>query len=509
MPRRVSTRREGKQVATPRTQRELNAYDIIVIGGGSGGLVVASGAAHLGARVALVEKKALGGDCLYTGCVPSKSLIASARFAAAVGRAADFGFAPAALQFKDERFASITERVQRVIKTVGERDDAEVFRALGIDVIFGTPRFVSPHELEIATEQDGNPTTRTIKAKRFCISTGSRPAPPPVEGLAETGYITNEEVFHLQQLPASLIVLGGGPIGLELGQSFARFGSRVTVVEMGERLLSKEDEESSAVIERFLRAEGVEILLNAKAVRAARSGEGKTLTIEEDGERRDLHAAEILVATGRRPNIDGLNLEAAGVRYDKERIETDAYLRTSASHIFAAGDVTGHFPFTHMAAYEASVVVRNAFLFWPLMQKVDFRVVPWTTFTEPEVARVGLTEQEARAKYGADGIKIYRTEFAENDRAQAEDDTKGFVKFICTARRNEIVGAHLVGPHAGELIHEVVLAMKQRLPITALGGMIHVYPTLTQVNQKAGLDAVLAQIASYKKLLSYYLRLWR
>ncbi len=487
----------------------MSAYDLIVIGGGSGGLVVAVGAAHLGARVALVEKKALGGDCLYTGCVPSKTLIASARFAAAVGRASDFGFAPTPLRFKDDSFASITDRVQRVIKTVGEHDAPEVFRALGIEVIFGTPRFISPHELEITARQGEDTASYNINAKRFCISTGSRPAVPPIEGLSETGFITNEEIFHLKQLPASLIVLGGGPIGLELGQALARFGSRVTVVEMGDRLLSKEDEEASANIERFLRAEGLELRLNAKAVRARQSGGSKTLTIEEDGQERELHAEEILVATGRHPNIEGLNLEAAGVRYDKKRIITDEYLRTSASHILAAGDVTGHFPFTHMAAYEASVVVRNAFFFWPLLQKVDFRVVPWTTFTDPEVARVGLTEKEAREKYGTHGIRIYRTDFADNDRAQAEDETKGFVKFICTERRNEIVGAHLVGPHAGELIHEVVLAMKERLPVTALGGMIHVYPTLTQVNQKAGLDAVLAKIAAYKKILSYYLRLWR
>jgi len=487
----------------------VSDYDLIVIGGGSGGLVAAVGAAHLGARVALVEKKALGGDCLFTGCVPSKALIASARFAADVRRASDFGFAPTSLQFSGDNFASITARVQRVIKTVGEHDAPEVFRALGIDVIFGTPRFLSPHGLEIESALGAGRSTRTVSAKRFCISTGSRPAIPPVEGLNETGFITNEEVFDLEQLPAALIVLGGGPIGLELGQAFARFGSEVTVVEMGARLLPKEDEEVSATIESILRAEGLNVLLNAKAVRAGQAGGHKTLTIEENGQERELRAAEVLVATGRRPNVEGLNLEAAGVRYDEQRIITDEYLRTSASHIFAAGDVTGHFPFTHMAAYEASVVVRNALFFWPLLQKADFRVVPWTTFTDPEVARVGLTEKEAYREYGKDSIKIYRTDFADNDRAQAEDETKGFVKLICAGRRQEIVGAHIVGPHAGELIHEVVLAMKERLPVTTLGGMIHVYPTLTQVNQKAGLDAVLAKIASYKKLLSYYFRLWR
>ena len=294
-----------------------------------------------------------------------------------------------------------------------------------------------------------------------------------------------------------------------MGQSFARFGSEVTVVQRNGRLLPREDEESSVAIERILRAEGLHVLLNAKVVRVSQADGHKKLTIEENGMERELHAEEILAATGRRPNIEGLNLEAAGVRYDERRIITDEYLRTSVAHIFAAGDVTGHFLFTHMAAYEASVVVRNALFFWPLLQKADFRVVPWTTFTDPEVARVGLTEKEAYREYGKDSIKIYRTDFADNDRAQAEDETKGFVKLICAGRRQEIVGAHIVGPHAGELIHEVVLAMKERLPVTTLGGMIHVYPTLTQVNQKAGLDAVLAKIASYKRLLSYYLRLWR
>ncbi len=481
-------------------------YDLIVIGGGSGGLVAAAGAAHLGARVALVEKLALGGDCLFTGCVPSKTLIASARFAADVRRAADYGFKPSTPQFKDNSFASITSRVQRVIKTVGEHDAPEVFQALGIDVIFGEPRFVSPRELQIDLA-DGQ--TQKIGGRRFCVSTGSRPAIPPIEGLSETGFITNEDVFKMQELPGSVIVLGGGPIGLELGQAFARFGSEVTVVEMADRLLLKEDEESSATIERIMLAEGLKILLNTKAVRANRANRHKTLAIEAEGKTREIQAQEILVATGRTPNIEGLNLETAGVKFDRQGISTDQYLRTSAGHIFAAGDVTGHFPFTHMAAYEASVVVRNAILFWPLRQKTDFRVVPWTTFTDPEVARVGLTEKEASDKYGKEQIKIFRSDFSDNDRAQAEDRIRGFTKLVCTASRSEIVGAHIVGPHAGELIHEVVLAMKKRLPVTALGGMIHVYPTLTQVNQKAALDAVLEKLAGYREPLSYYLSFWR
>ena len=484
----------------------MNSYDLVVIGGGSAGLVVSGGAAQLGARVALVEKKALGGDCLYTGCVPSKTLIRSARFAANVRRAEAFGFAPTSLEFKDRAFASITDRIARVIEAVGEHDKPERFEAWGVEVIFSNPRFVSPKELEL-TDHEG--VKRTIRAKRFCISTGSRPAIPPIEGLKEAGFVTNEEVFHLKKLPETLIVLGGGPIGLELGQSFARFGSEVTVVEMDKRLVPKEDEEVSATIGEIMRAEGLKILLNHKALRAAVANGQKVLTLEQDGEKTQLQAEEILVSTGRRPNIEGLDLEAADVKYDKQRIVTDKYLRTSARHIFAAGDVTGHFPFTHMAAYEASVVIRNALFFWPLLQKTDFRVVPWTTFTDPEVARVGLTESEAKERFGEANVHVYRIDFADNDRAQAEEETKGFAKIICEGRKNEIVGAHIVGARAGELIHEVVLAMKQRLSITALGSMIHVYPTLTQVNQQAGLDAILENLLAYKKWLSYYFRIWR
>ncbi|MBA3715603.1 MAG: FAD-dependent oxidoreductase [Pyrinomonadaceae bacterium] len=484
----------------------MDRYDLIVLGGGSGGLVAGVGAAQLGARVLLIEKKALGGDCLFTGCVPSKTFIRSARFAAEVRRAGDFGFAPIGdLQFKGSDFAAITDRVGRVIKTVGEHDAPEVFRNQGVEILFGSPRFISPHEMEV--EAADNPKQR-VRARRFCISTGSRPATPPVEGLEETGFITNEEVFHTKKLPASLIVLGGGPVGVELGQSFARLGSEVTIVQRGARLLPKDDEEAATELTRCLRDEGINVLLKTEAVCAAQANGHKTITVKENGATRELHAEEILVAAGRRPNTEGLNLEAAGVKYDKQKIVTDEYLRTTAKHIYAAGDVTGHYLFTHMAAYEAALVVRNALFFYPLTQKADFRVVPWATYTDPEVARVGMTEKEAREKYGDGNVRVYRSPFADNDRAHAEEETRGFAKLVCAGRKEEIVGCTIVGAHAGELIHEVVLAMKHRLSASALGGLTHVYPTLTQVTQKAGLDAILASLARYRPVLSRYFA-WR
>lgn len=482
-------------------------YDLIVIGGGSAGLVAAGGSAILGARVALIEKNLLGGDCLYTGCVPSKALIKSARFAHQMRHGATYGFEATEPRFLNDSFASITGRVQDIIKIVEHHDAPEVFEEMGVEVVFGTPQFLNANEIEVVLNEDGE--KRVMRAKRFCISTGSHPFVPPLEGLEETGFITNENVFRLNDLPKRLVVLGGGAIGVEMGQSFARFGSKVTIVEMGDRILSKEDAEVSEFMQTMLTKEGVEILTSYKAVKARKRDDGvKILNVESNGKTQEIEADEIMVSVGRRPNLDGLGLENAGVESEPQRIKTNEYLQTSTKHIYAAGDVTAHFQFTHMADYEAQVVIQNAFVPWPFKKKTDFRVVPWATFTDPEVGRVGMTEAEARKEFG-EGVKVYKVAFEDNDRAQAESAAEGFAKVV--TNKKAIIGATLVGSHAGELIHEFVWAVKQRMKITDLNKIIHVYPTLSKITQAASTEATLDDLRSpfVQKWFKRYLKIWR
>jgi pyruvate/2-oxoglutarate dehydrogenase complex dihydrolipoamide dehydrogenase (E3) component len=482
-------------------------YDLIVIGGGSAGLVAASGAALLGAKVALIEKHLLGGDCLYTGCVPSKTLIKSAKFAHQARAARKYGFQDLEPKFLDDTFASITNRVQSVIEIIEHHDAPERFEKMGVEIVFGTPKFLNPNEIEILLKNSGE--RRVMRAKRFCVSTGSRPFTPPIEGLSDAGFVTNEEVFQLKKLPRRLIVLGAGAIGMELGQAFSRFGSRVTIVETAERILVKEDAEVSRLLAKLFAAEGLKILTETKAVKVRKNEKGeKVVTCEADGKTFDIEADEILAAVGRQPNIDGLDLEKARVEFDKKRVKTNDYLQTSQKHIFAAGDVTGHFQFTHMADYEAQIVIQNAFVPFPFKKKTDFRVVPWATFTEPEVGRVGLIETEAREKFGQ-AVKIYQVSFADNDRAQAESQIEGFAKIV--TNKGKIVGATLVGEHAGELIHEFVWAMKENLKISELNRIIRVYPTLAKITQAIGTEATLEALQSplAQKWFRRYLRVWR
>ncbi len=442
-------------------------YDLVIIGGGSGGLVVASAAAQLKAKVALVEKDRLGGDCLWYGCVPSKSLIHAARVAHEVKNSSRFGIYTNPPEIK---FAEANCHVAQVIKEIEPHDSPERFRGLGVEVIFGSGQFIDKETFEV----DG----RKLTARAFVVSTGSRAAIPPVPGLKEAGYLTNEEVFSLTERPDSLAVIGAGPIGCELGQSFHRLGAEVTIIASRDQIMPKEDPEAAAVVQKEMEAEGIRILTQAR-VKEVKVIDGKKVL--QAGE-HEIAVDEILVSAGRSPNVDSLNLEAAGVEYDKKGIKVNQKLQTTNSKIYGCGDVIGGYQFTHVAGYEAVVALKNA-LFFPL-SKVKYGVIPWATFTDPELARVGMTEEEAKKHYG-DDVQVLKQPFAGVDRAQAEAATAGFSKII-TRGNGEILGAHLVGPSAGELIHEIVLAMSNNLKVSALTG-IHVYPTLSEVNSKAAL----------------------
>jgi len=458
-------------------------YDLVIIGGGSAGLVVASAAAQLKAKVALVERDRLGGDCLWVGCVPSKSLIHTSRIAYEVKHAGRFGIY---CQNPEIEFSKAIGHVQDVINTIQPHDSPERFASLGVEVIFGSGKFVNRHTFEV--------NGRSLKARAFVISTGSRPAVPAIPGLEAAGYLTNEQVFSLTERPDSLAVIGGGPIGCELGQAFHRLGSQVTIIASRDRLLPKEEPEAAAVVQQQFQSEGIHILTQSRVEKVA-VVEGKKHLWAGD---EKIVVDQILLAAGRQPNVESLNLETAGVEVTKSGIRVNDKLQTTNPRIYACGDVIGGYQFTHVAGYEASVVLKNA-LFFPL-SKANYRVIPWATFTDPELARVGLTEQQAREQYGED-VYILKQDFAGVDRAQAEAATSGFAKII-TRGNGEILGAHLVGVAAGELIHEIVLAMSNRLKVSALTSMIHIYPTLAEVNSKAALQLTKQKYAKNPRLQS-------
>ena len=454
-------------------------YDIVIIGGGSAGLVVASAAAQLKAKVALVERHKLGGDCLWFGCVPSKSLIHASRVAYQVKNAARFGIYTEPPEIE---FAKVTGHVQQVIANIQPHDSPERFRGLGVEVIFGEGKFIDKKTFEVDGQQ--------LTARAFVIATGSRPAIPSVEGLHSADFLTNEKVFDLKERPNSLVIIGAGPIGCELGQAFSRLGSNVTIISSKSHILPKEEPEAALVVQKQFESEGINILKEVRAEKVEVVDGKKQVTAGG----KNIIVDEILVAGGRLPNVESLNLEVAGVEVGKPGIIVNEKLQTTNSKIYACGDVIGGYQFTHVAGYEAVVALTNA-LFFPI-SKVNYRVIPWATFTDPELARVGLTEKQAKERYG-DDVCVLKQPFSGVDRAQAEAATTGFGKII-TKGNGEILGAHLVGISAGELIHEIVLAMSHKLPVSALTG-IHVYPTLSEVNSKAGL---LLKKQKYAKNLS-------
>lgn len=453
----------------------MERYDLAVIGGGTAGLVSAAVSAGIGARTALVEQHRLGGECLWTGCVPSKAIIRSAAVLHTLRRAAEFGIDA---QGGRTDFAAVMARVHAIIRTIQPHDSPERFRAMGVDVVEGRARFVSPEEAEVGG--------RRVRSKRWILATGSRTAVPPIPGLEAAGYLTHETLWDLRALPESMLVLGGGPIGIEMAQAFARLGSRVTVVAAATQLLHREDPEIAAVLHRQLEREGVTLLLSAKAT-AVRVEDGVKVAAvaSADGE-TEVRAAEVLVATGRRPNVEEMGLEALGVEVGEKGVTVDGALRTSASNVWAAGDVAGPYRFTHVADYQARIAAPNAL--FPLRRKADYRVVPWCTYTEPEVARVGMTEAQARDEWG-DRAGVYRYAHDSLDRALCDGEPEGLTKLVLDPR-GRIAGAHVVGPRAGETIHEAVLAVRHRLKLSDLSGMIHVYPTYPESLKRAA-DAFL------------------
>lgn len=450
-------------------------YDLIVIGGGTAGLVSAAGGASLGARVALVERDRLGGDCLLRGCVPTKTLVKSARVVKIAREAAGFGVP---IGDYEVDFPAVMARMNRVVDRAAVHDDPRRFRELGVDVFLGEEAaFAAPDAVEV----DG----RRLLGRSVIVATGSHSSAPPVEGLERTGYIDHVGALALGRLPRSVVVIGSGPIGCEFAQIFARFGSEVTMISSSPLPLPKEDGEIGEVLLRCLEAEGIRFVGNARAEGARREGDEKVVAARSkgaDGHLTEVRAEEILVAAGRAPTLGSLRPENAGLVLDGKGLSVDDHMRTtSPGRVYAAGDITGKYLFTHVAEYQARHALRNAL--FPIGSRADHEVVPWTTFTDPEVARVGLTEEQARERHG-DGVRVFRKPFSEVDRALTDGETDGLVKLVTTSR-GKVLGGHIVGPDAGNLIHEVVLAMQRGIPVGALSTTIHVYPTLSQANQRA------------------------
>lgn len=457
--------------------RQQFDYDLCILGGGSTGLVAGNVAGALGARVALAEKARIGGECLWTGCVPSKALLHVGDVAHTMRQGRALGLKNVPLTHRDcaGAFAYVREKITEV-----RTNDAteKMLQDFGVDVFNGTPEILSPHLIRMPTGD--------IRAAQILIATGSSPVKPDIPGLAETGYLTNVTLFDLKEVPESIVIIGGGYIAAEMGQALDRLGAKVTLIQRGPRLLMKDDAELTDLLTDRLRNEDLTIHLNAEAVKAERTAEGmKSVTIRhDDGVETIVTAAEILVAVGRKANTEGLDLPRHGIELDdKGNIVTDAHGRTNVPTIWAAGDVTGKYQFSHIAEHEAKIIVRN--ILFPGNQVVPYDIVPWATFTDPELARVGLTEEEAKEKYGAENVGVHRHSFMQDDRAIVEGKTLGVVKILTTGINGTIIGAHILGPRAGELIHEWVLAMRHNLPIRAIADLIHVYPTLSVSNQRA------------------------
>lgn len=448
------------------------SYNLVVIGGGTAGLVTAAGAAGLGAKVALVEKHLLGGDCLNVGCVPSKGVISAGRAARAIRDAEKFGVTIDGKVKID--FAKAMAQMRQTRAEISRHDSAARFSELGVDVFFGDACFVDDQTLEVGDAK--------LKFSRAVIATGSRPVVPQIDGLDGVEYLTNETIFSLTELPARLAVVGGGPIGCEMAQTFAQLGSKVILVESKEHVLSKDDPEAADIVAKSMQGDGVEILYNSRAQRVATT-DGITLVIDsKDGNSTERTVDELLLAVGRQPNTEGMCLEKVGVEVTKEGVTVDQRMQTTNSKIFAAGDVCFQYKFTHAADFLARNVIQNTLFMGS--KKSSRLVIPYCTYTTPELAAVGLNEAAARK----DGIEydVYKIGFDEIDRTLLERETDGFAKVLTKKGTDKILGATIVGPHAGDLISEITLAMTHGLGLSEIGSTIHPYPTRAEIIRKLG-----------------------
>ena len=446
-------------------------YNLVVIGAGTAGLVAAAGAAGLGARVALVERRLMGGDCLNFGCVPSKALIRASRVCSAINHATGYGIVPTAPAHAE--FGAVMERMRRLRADLSANDSAARFKSLGVDVFLGEARFVGRD----AAEVDG----KRLNFSRALVATGARPAAPPIPGLAESGFLTNETVFSLTELPRRLAVIGAGPIGCELAQAFRRFGSEVWLLEALTQILPREDRDAARIVERAIVSDGVELLTGCKVASVGRGAAGRIVRLEHRGASREIEVDEILVTAGRAPNVEEIGLEAAGVEYDRKTgVRVNDYLQTSNPHIFAAGDVCSALQFTHLSDAHARIVIRNALFFG--RDRVSSLTIPWCIYTDPEIAHVGLGEAEDAARGVA--IRTFAQEMSAVDRAVLDGETAGVAKIHVRVGTDQIVGATIVAAHAGEIISELTLAIAAGIGLGRIAGVIHPYPTQAEAIKK-------------------------
>lgn len=473
-------------------ERNTIKCDIAVIGGGAGGLSVAAGAAQLGVKVVLVESGKMGGDCLNAGCVPSKALLAAAKAQWQAHHSQHFGIDSNSIKTD---FKAVMQHVHRVIDNIAEHDSVVRFEKLGVQVIQAAGSFINRNTIQAGAYQ--------VQAKRFIIATGSSAFVPPIEGIESVEYLTNETVFELCEQPKHLIVIGGGPIGCELAQAFAMLGSQVTILE-GFKALPKDEPDCVAIVKEHLKTTGVALHEGIKVNSVANHADGIAVTCEQDGKALTVNGSHVLVATGRRANVQGLDLEKADINYSPKGIVVDNRLRTSNKKIFAIGDVAGGFQFTHVAGYHAGIVIKNAL--FRLRAKVDYKAVPWVTYTEPELAHVGLLSEDAQ-KQGLN-IKVTEWPFIDNDRAQTEAHTQGKIK-ILTDKKARILGATIVGPHAGELILPWVIAIREGRTLRSFTDAIAPYPTLSEISKRVAGDyyAPLLFSSKSRRLVRWLLKL--